>query len=89
MTNYSKLIQFSVLHRSIRRACAHAVSEDPPTTIDIETQPGSDIGSLCAIFCDLLLFLTINSVTTGARELNGISLLSLATHNAKGEMREI
>ena len=38
---------------------------------------------------DFLLFLTINSVTTGARELNGTSQISLATHNAKGEMREI
>ena len=38
---------------------------------------------------DFLLFLTINSDTTGARELNRTSLLSLATHNAKGEMREI
>ena len=38
---------------------------------------------------DLLLFLTINSVTTGALELNGTSLMSLATHNAKGEMREM
>ena len=39
--------------------------------------------------CYFLLFLTINSVTTGARELNGTSQISLATHNAKGEMREI
>ena len=33
--------------------------------------------------------LTINSATKVARELNGTSLMSLATHNAKGEMREI
>ena len=39
--------------------------------------------------CQKLLFLTINSVTTGARELNETSQISLATHNAKGEMREI
>ena len=32
-----------------------------------------------------LLVLTMNSVTTGARELNGTSLISLTTHNAKGE----
>ena len=38
---------------------------------------------------DLLLFLTINSVTTGARELNGTRQISLATHNAKDEMQEI
>ena len=38
---------------------------------------------------DFLLFLTINFVTTGARDLDGTSLMSLATHNAKGEMREI
>ena len=38
---------------------------------------------------NFLLFLTVNSVTTGARELNGTSQISLATHNAKGEMREI
>ena len=38
---------------------------------------------------DFLLFLTINSVTTGARELNGTSQISLVTHNAKGEMPEI
>ena len=38
---------------------------------------------------NFLLFLTINSVTTGARELNGTSQISLVTHNAKGEMREI
>ena len=35
------------------------------------------------------LFLTIKSVSTGARELNGTSQISLATHNAKGEKREI
>ena len=38
---------------------------------------------------NFLLFLTINSVTTGVRELNGTSQISLVTHNAKGEMREI
>ena len=36
-----------------------------------------------------LLFLTINSVTTAVRELNGTSQISLVTHDAKGEMREI
>ena len=35
------------------------------------------------------VFLTINSVNTGVRELNGTSQMSLVTHNAKGEMREI
>ena len=34
---------------------------------------------------DFLLILTINHVTTGARELNGTSLISLATQNAKGK----
>ena len=38
---------------------------------------------------NFLAFLTINSVTTGVRELNGTSQISLVTHNAKGEMREI
>ena len=38
---------------------------------------------------DFLRFLTINSVTTGARELNGTSQKSLATHNSKRKMREI
>ena len=38
---------------------------------------------------NFLLFLTINSVTTGVRELNRTSQMSLVTHNAKGEMREI
>ena len=38
---------------------------------------------------NLLLFLTINSVTTAVRELNGTSQISLVTHDAKGEMREI
>ena len=33
--------------------------------------------------------LTINSVTTEVRELNVTSQISLVTHNAKGEMREI
>ena len=35
-----------------------------------------------------LLFLTVNFVTTGVRELNGTSQISLhvVTHNAKGEM---
>ena len=33
--------------------------------------------------------LTINSVTIGVRELNGTSQISLVTHDAKGEMREI
>ena len=36
-----------------------------------------------------LAVLTINSVTTGVRELNGTSQISLVTHDAKGEMREI
>ena len=38
---------------------------------------------------NLLLFLTLNSVTTGVRELNETSQISLVTHDAKGEMREI
>ena len=38
---------------------------------------------------NFLLFLTINSVTTAVRELNGTSQISLITHDAKGEMREI
>ena len=38
---------------------------------------------------NFLLFLTINSVTIGVRELNGTSQISLVTHDAKGEMREI
>ena len=38
---------------------------------------------------DFLQFLTINSVTTGARDLNGTSQISLATHDAKGDMRDI
>ena len=38
---------------------------------------------------NFLLFLTINSVTTGVRDLNGTSQISLVTHDAKGEMREI
>ena len=38
---------------------------------------------------NLLLFLTINSVTSAVRELNGTSQISLVTHDAKGEMREI
>ena len=37
----------------------------------------------------LFAILTINSVTTGVRELNGPGQISLVTHNAKGEMREI
>ena len=35
------------------------------------------------------MLLTINCVTVGARELNGISQMSLATHDSKREMREI
>ena len=38
---------------------------------------------------NFLLFLTINSVTTDVRGLNGTSQISLVTHDAKGEMREI
>ena len=38
---------------------------------------------------NLLLFLTLNSVTTGVRELNGTSQISLVTHDAKGEIQEI
>ena len=34
---------------------------------------------------NFLLFLTINSVTTWVRELNGTSQISLVTHDAKGE----
>ena len=36
-----------------------------------------------------LLFLTINSVTRGVRELNRTSQISLVTPDAKGDMREI
>ena len=36
LTNYSQHIQFSFFHRMIRRACAHAVSKEPSTTIDIK-----------------------------------------------------
>ena len=36
-----------------------------------------------------LRFLTTNSVTTGARELNATSVISLAPHNSKREMRDI
>ena len=35
----SQLIRFSFLHRRIRRACAHAVSKETPTTIDIKQIP--------------------------------------------------
>ena len=38
---------------------------------------------------NFLLFLTINSVTIGVRDLNGTSQISLVTHDAKGEMGEI
>ena len=44
------------------------------------------------IYCqksNFLLFLTIYSVTTVVRELNETSQISLVTHDAKGEMREI
>ena len=33
--------------------------------------------------------LRINSFTTGVRELNGTSQISLVTHDAKGKMREL
>ena len=33
---------------------------------------------------NFLLFLTINSVTIGVRELNGTSQISLVTHDARG-----
>ena len=38
---------------------------------------------------NFLLFLTINYVTTGVRELNGTNQMSLVTHNAKGDLDEI
>ena len=38
---------------------------------------------------NFLLSLTINSVTTAVRELNGTSQISLVTHDAKGEMRDL
>ena len=34
---------------------------------------------------NLLLFLTLNSVTTGVRELNGTSQIPLVIHDAKWE----
>ena len=48
LTNYSELIQFSFLHRRIRRAWAHAVSKEPANNYrhKVETQPASSIGSL-------------------------------------------
>ena len=36
LANYSQPIQVSFLHQRIRGACAHAVSKEPPTTIDIK-----------------------------------------------------
>ena len=36
---YSQVIRFSFLHRRIRRACAHSVSKETPTTIDIKQIP--------------------------------------------------
>ena len=38
---------------------------------------------------NFLLFLTMTSLTTGVRELNRTIPMSLVSHNAKGEMREI
>ena len=38
---------------------------------------------------NFLPFLTLNSVTTRVRDLNGTNQISLVTHDAKGEMREI
>ena len=38
---------------------------------------------------DFLLIFSANCVTTGARELNETSQISLATHNSKREMPEI
>ena len=38
---------------------------------------------------NFLLFLTINSVTTAVQKLNGTSQISLVTHDANGETREI
>ena len=38
---------------------------------------------------DFLRVLTINSVNTAARELNGTNQISIVTHNSKREMREI
>ena len=38
---------------------------------------------------NVFAILTINPVTTGVRELNETSQISLVTHNAKGDMREI
>ena len=49
---------------------------------------GTNLMINCQKF-NFLLFLTINSVTIGVRELNETSQISLGTHDAKGEMREI
>ena len=38
---------------------------------------------------NFLLFLTVNSVTTGVPELNGTGQISLVTHNAKGGLDEV
>ena len=38
---------------------------------------------------NIFAILPINSVITGVRELNVTSQISLVTHDAKGEMREI
>ena len=38
---------------------------------------------------NLLLFLTLNSVTTGVRELNGACQISLVTHDAKANARDV
>ena len=39
--------------------------------------------------CNFFAIITISSVTIGVRELNGTRQISLVTHDAKGEMREI
>ena len=40
------------------------------------------------LFAIFLFVLSINFVTTGSRELNGIKQISLDSHNSKREMRE-
>ena len=48
---YSQLIRFSFLHQRIRRACAHAVSKETPTTIGhrADTQPAT-IGPIVYVY---------------------------------------
>ena len=69
--------------------CTLGLNRHSPANIFIKIYYATQCFTSNREMVNFFAILTTNSVTTGARELNGTSLMSLATHNSKADMREI